>query len=63
VPSVGTSPTQVGAVPNGAPDTGVPPVTSGSGSNGELIGGGAAALLGLGGAAAFLVRRRRTAGA
>jgi hypothetical protein len=52
-------------VPNGAPDTGVVPVTgqSGSGSQEGLIGGGAAALLVLGGSAVFVVRRRRATGA
>jgi len=54
---------QVSVVPKGAPDTGVTAASSGSGTEGGLIGGGAAAVLAVGGAAVFVVRRRRATGA
>ncbi|NJP99340.1 Tat pathway signal sequence domain protein [Streptomyces zingiberis] len=53
---------QVGVVPDGAPNTGVPAASGTTGSESALVGGGAAALL-AGGAAAFVVRRRRATGA
>ncbi|MEW1866527.1 Tat pathway signal sequence domain protein [Streptomyces sp. NBC_00669] len=62
-PTKVAQPSQVAAVPKGAPDTGVAPVASHSGADGGLIGGGAAAALALGGGAFFLVRRRRATGA
>ncbi|WP_328502314.1 Tat pathway signal sequence domain protein [Streptomyces sp. NBC_00457] len=52
---------QVSVVPSGAPDTGVTSQDSGPGAG--MIGGGAAAALGLSGAAVFVVRRRRATGA
>ncbi|MDO0934829.1 sortase-dependent protein [Streptomyces sp. DG2A-72] len=52
---------QVSVVPSGAPDTGVTSGDSGPGAG--MIGGGAAAVLGLSGAAVFVVRRRRATGA
>jgi hypothetical protein len=61
VPSEGRG--QVGAVPSGAPNTGVTTGSNGSGSDGMLISGGAAGALAVGGAAVFLVRRRRVTGA
>ncbi|MET8410597.1 LPXTG cell wall anchor domain-containing protein [Streptomyces sp. NPDC005195] len=63
VPSRASTPGQVAVVPNGAPDTGVAPTSTGSGSQSTLLGGGAAAVLVGGGAAVFLVRRRRATGA
>ncbi|MEU6535663.1 sortase-dependent protein [Streptomyces sp. NPDC047000] len=54
---------QVSVVPKGAPDTGVAPESSGSGSTAGLIGGGAAAALVAGGGAFLVVRRRRATGA
>ncbi|MGW2637896.1 sortase-dependent protein [Streptomyces sp. NPDC001348] len=65
VPSVapGKRRGQVGTVPLGAPDTGVAPESHGSGSDGMLIGGGAAGAFALGGAAFVVVRRRRATGA
>lgn len=53
---------QVGVRPEGAPDTGVAPVSAESGGDGMLIGTGAAAFA-AGGAALFVVRRRRATGA
>lgn len=57
-----SAPGQVAVVPEGAPDTGVVPVSAGSGTDGALIGTGAAALA-VGGAAFVVVRRRRATGA
>jgi len=57
------SPGQVSRVPKGAPDTGVTADSAQSGSQGALIGTGAAAVLGMGGVAVFVVRRRRATGA
>lgn len=62
VPSRPSTRGQVAVVPNGAPDTGVAPASTGSGSQSTLIGGGAAAVLVGGGAAVLLVRRRRATG-
>ncbi|MEU3794531.1 sortase-dependent protein [Streptomyces fructofermentans] len=68
-PAPSTAPTrapsgdQVSVVPSGAPDTGVAPVSSGSGSPTGLIGAGAATVFAAGGAAVFVVRRRRATGA
>ncbi|MFD5897809.1 sortase-dependent protein [Streptomyces sp. NPDC060366] len=56
------APGQVAVVPKGAPDTGVAPVSAESGTDGALIGAGAAALA-VGGAAFVVVRRRRATGA
>ncbi|MFJ4833151.1 sortase-dependent protein [Streptomyces sp. NPDC088747] len=53
---------EVSAVPEGAPDTGAAPVSESSGSDGTLIGGGAAAMFAGAGAAVYLVRRRRATG-
>ncbi|MEU6854029.1 hypothetical protein ABZ901_29390, partial [Actinacidiphila alni] len=51
-------------VQQGAPNTGVAPVSShSSGADGGLIGAGAAAALALGGGAVLVVRRRRATGA
>lgn len=61
--SYSPAPAQVAEVPKGAPDTGVTPTSSDSGTPGALIGGGAAAAFAVGGAAVFVVRRRRTTGA
>lgn len=57
-----SEPGQVAVVPKGAPDTGVVPVSAESGTDGALIGTGAAALA-VGGAAFVVVRRRRATGA
>ncbi|GAB2579777.1 hypothetical protein GCM10027168_10780 [Streptomyces capparidis] len=57
------TPREVTVVPEGAPDTGVAPVSSSSGSSDGLVGGGAAAAFAVGGAAVVLVRRRRASGA
>lgn len=57
------SPGQVSRVPKGAPDTGATADSAQSGSQGALIGTGAAAVLGMGGMAVFVVRRRRATGA
>ncbi|MGI5427217.1 sortase-dependent protein [Streptomyces sp. CA-179760] len=54
---------QVSVRPGGAPDTGVTPGSSSSGSDGTAIGAGAAAAFALGGTAVFVVRRRRATGA
>ncbi|MFB7931620.1 sortase-dependent protein [Streptomyces sp. NPDC056039] len=54
---------QVSIRPGGAPDTGVTPASSSSGSDGTAIGAGAAAAFALGGTAVFVVRRRRATGA
>lgn len=63
VPPRDEAPAQVAVVPEGAPDTGVSPVSTQSGSaDSVLIGTGAAALF-AGGAAVFVVRRRRATGA
>jgi hypothetical protein len=51
----------VAVVPKGAPDTGVVPPAQGSGVDGGLIGGAAAAVFAVGGTAVFVVRRRRSA--
>lgn len=58
-----SAPGQVRVVPEGAPDTGVAPVSAESGTDGALIGTGAAAALAVGGAAFVVVRRRRATGA
>ncbi|MEU0523431.1 sortase-dependent protein [Streptomyces niveus] len=62
-PTQAPTPGQVAVVPEGAPDTGVVPVSAGSGTDGALIGTGAAAALAVGGAAFVVVRRRRATGA
>jgi cobalamin biosynthesis Mg chelatase CobN len=54
---------QVADVPQGAPNTGVAPVSSHSGSDGGLIGGGAAVALAIGAGGVLVVRRRRATGA
>ncbi|MGX1562950.1 sortase-dependent protein [Streptomyces sp. NPDC055506] len=54
---------QVSVRPGGAPDTGVTPASSSSGSDGTAIGAGAAAAFALGGGAVLVVRRRRATGA
>ncbi|MEU5596047.1 sortase-dependent protein [Streptomyces sp. NPDC020298] len=54
---------QVDVVPSGAPNTGVAPESNDSGSNGMLIGTGAAGAFAVGGAALLVVRRRRATGA
>ncbi|MDJ0466960.1 sortase-dependent protein [Streptomyces sp. H27-C3] len=56
-----TDPKEVAAVPKGAPDTGVAPVSAQSGAEGGLIGGGAVAVFAAG--TVFLVRRLRATGA
>ncbi|MFD3486696.1 sortase-dependent protein [Streptomyces sp. NPDC058665] len=56
------TPSQVAVVPEGAPNTGVAPAASKSGTDSALIGTGAAALV-AGGAAVYVVRRRRATGA
>ncbi|GGJ77724.1 hypothetical protein GCM10011583_06420 [Streptomyces camponoticapitis] len=61
-PAPARTPGQVAVVPEGAPDTGVAPAASRSGTGGMLIGTGAAALA-ASGAAVFVVRRRRVTGA
>lgn len=61
-PSRAPEPGQVSVVPEGAPDTGVTPAANQSGTDGVLIGTGAAALA-IGGAAFIVVRRRRATGA
>ncbi|MEU9703973.1 sortase-dependent protein [Streptomyces sp. NPDC047981] len=56
------APGQVSVVPEGAPRTGVAPVSEQSGTGGALMGTGAVAALGAVGAV-FVVRRRRATGA
>ncbi|MEV7340051.1 sortase-dependent protein [Streptomyces sp. NPDC093544] len=62
-PTKAPAPGEVAEVPKGAPDTGVAPTAAQSGTDGALIGGGAAAVFAAGGVAFYLVRRRQATGA